>query len=101
MDAQRALVVLITGCTKGSIGYSLAKEFASRRWHVYTTSRKIETMGDLGDIPNITLISLDVTQKESIAAAHAQITTETNGKLDVLYHNAGLESYPFYIGQLS
>jgi len=84
--------VLITGCTKGSIGYSLAKEFAARDYHVYATTRRIQTMGDLDSIPNITLLALDVTSRESLLAAHAQITRETDGKLDVLYHNAGYRS---------
>jgi 1-acylglycerone phosphate reductase len=84
--------VLITGCTKGGIGYSLAKEFASRDYLVYATSRRIQTMGDLGSIPNITLLALDVTSHESLLAAHAQTSKETGGKLDVLYHNAGYRS---------
>lgn len=84
--------VLITGCTKGGIGYSLAKEFAARDYHVYATSRRVETMDDLGSIPNITILALDVTSHESLLAAHAQISEETGGKLDVLYHNAGYRS---------
>jgi 1-acylglycerone phosphate reductase len=84
--------VLITGCTKGSIGYSLAKEFAARNYHVYAMSRRIQSMGDLSTIPNITLLPLDVTSPESICEAHAKITEETNGKLDILYHNAGYRS---------
>jgi 1-acylglycerone phosphate reductase len=84
--------VLITGCTKGSIGYSLAKEFAARNYHVYATTRRIQTMGDLGSVPNITLLALDVTSRESLLAAHAQISKETDGKLDILYHNAGYRS---------
>jgi 1-acylglycerone phosphate reductase len=90
--AMQNATVLITGCTKGSIGYSLAKEFAARNYHVYATSRRIQTMGDLGSISNITLLALDVTSQESLLAAHAQITKETNGKLDILYHNAGYRS---------
>jgi 1-acylglycerone phosphate reductase len=84
--------VLITGCTKGSIGYSLAKEFAARNYHVYATSRRIQSMGDLSTIQNITLLPLDVTSLESIREAHAKITKETDGKLDILYHNAGYRS---------
>jgi 1-acylglycerone phosphate reductase len=84
--------VLITGCTKGSIGYSLAKEFAARNYHVYATTRRIQTMGDLDSVPNITLLALDVTSRESLLAAHAQISKETDGKLDILYHNAGYRS---------
>jgi 1-acylglycerone phosphate reductase len=84
--------VLITGCTKGGIGYSLAKEFAARDYHVYATTRRIQTMGDLGSVSNITLLALDVTSHESLLAAYAQIARETDGKLDILYHNAGYRS---------
>jgi 1-acylglycerone phosphate reductase len=84
--------VLITGCTEGSIGYSLAKEFAARDYHVYATSRRIQSMGDIGSIPNITPLAVDVTSHESMLAAHAEITNETGGKLDILYHNAGYRS---------
>jgi 1-acylglycerone phosphate reductase len=84
--------VLITGCTKGSIGYSLAKEFAARNYHVYASTRRIATMGDLVDVPNITALALDVTDRNSLLAAHAQIAHETDGRLDILYHNAGYRS---------
>lgn len=84
--------VLITGCTKGSIGYSMAKEFAARDYHVYASTRRIATMGDLIDVPNITALALDVTDRDSILAAYAQIARETDGRLDILYHNAGYRS---------
>ncbi len=86
------LTVLITGCTKGSIGYSLAKEFAALNYHVYATTRRIATMGDLVDVPNVTALALDVTDPDSLLAAHAQIARETGGRLDILYHNAGYRS---------
>ena len=86
------LTVLITGCTKGSIGYSLAKEFAALNYHVYATTRRIATMGDLVDVPNVTALALDVTDRDSLLAAHAQIARETGGRLDILYHNAGYRS---------
>lgn len=76
----------------GSIGYSLAKEFAARNYRVYATARRIQTMGDLSSIPNITLLALDITSQESIRAAYTQIAEETGGKLDILYHNAGYRS---------
>ncbi|EHK17953.1 uncharacterized protein TRIVIDRAFT_44752 [Trichoderma virens Gv29-8] len=83
------LTVLITGCTKGGIGYSLAKEFATRGYHVYASARRITAMDDLVNVPNITAIALDVTKRDSLLQAHAQIARESNGKLDILYHNAG------------
>lgn len=84
--------VLITGCTKGSIGYYLAKEFAAHGYHVFATTRNIASMGDLSSIPNITLLPLDVTTRDSVLSAHSIITEQTGGKLDILYHNAGYRS---------
>jgi 1-acylglycerone phosphate reductase len=84
--------VLITGCSKGGIGFSLAKEFAVQGWHVFATARRISTMEGLSSIPGITLLSLDVTSQESILSVHSQISQETGGKLDILYHNAGYRS---------
>ncbi|KAL2871275.1 NAD(P)-binding protein [Aspergillus lucknowensis] len=81
--------VLITGCTQSSIGYMLAKEFASLNYKVYATARKISNMADLGATKNITLLALDVSSPESITAVRDQIASETNGTLDILYHNAG------------
>ena len=84
--------VLITGCTKGSIGYSLAKEFATLDWHVFATARRISSMEGLSSFPNVTLLPLDITSKESILSAQSHISSETGGKLDILYHNAGYRS---------
>jgi 1-acylglycerone phosphate reductase len=84
--------VLITGCSKGGIGYSLAKEFAAHDFHVFATARCLSNMEGLSSKSNITLLSLDVTSLESILAVHSKITSETDGKLDILYHNAGYRS---------
>lgn len=46
-------------------------------------------MGDLSTVPNVTLSSLNVTSPVSILEACSKITKETDGKLDILYHNAG------------
>jgi 1-acylglycerone phosphate reductase len=80
---------MITGFTKGSIGESLAREFARRGYRVYATARIIESMGNLGDAsPLVTLLSLDVTSHTSLAAVRDRISTDTNGTLDIIYHNA-------------
>ncbi|KAN0098272.1 NAD(P)-binding protein [Hyaloscypha variabilis] len=84
--------VLITGCTKGSIGYSLAKEFAAQDYHVFATTRKIASMDDLSTIPNITVLPLDITSRESVLSAHSIISKQTGGQLNILYHNAGYRS---------
>lgn len=84
--------VLITGCTKGGIGYSLAKEFAAQGWHVFATARRISSMDGLDSNPNITLLPLDITSRQSILSAQSKIMVETGGQLDILYHNAGYRS---------
>ncbi|KAL2842021.1 hypothetical protein BJY01DRAFT_216942 [Aspergillus pseudoustus] len=82
--------ILITGCTKSSIGYALAQEFAALNYKVYATARKVSNMGDLASTrPNITLLALDVSSPDSIAAVKQQVALETAGKLDIIYHNAG------------
>ena len=83
---------LITGCSEGGIGYSLAKEFAAHDFHVFATARRLSSMEGLSSNSNITLLSLDVTSLDSILAVHSRITSETDGKLDILYHNAGYRS---------
>lgn len=49
-------------------------------------------MAPLKDIPNITLLELDITSTESVQAAHDLIASTTNGTLDILYHNAGVRA---------
>jgi 1-acylglycerone phosphate reductase len=84
--------ILITGCTKGSIGYSLAKQFAAQDYHVFATTRNIASMDDLSTIPNITLLPLDITSRDSVLSVHSIIAQQTGGRLDILYHNAGYRS---------
>ncbi|KAL3445401.1 hypothetical protein BJX65DRAFT_296936 [Aspergillus insuetus] len=84
--------ILITGCTQSSIGSTLAKEFAALGYKVYATARRVSNMGDLASTKNITLLALDVSSSESITAVRDQIQSETNGHLDMLYHNAGYRS---------
>ncbi|KAL5362012.1 hypothetical protein BJX96DRAFT_176760 [Aspergillus floccosus] len=84
---------LITGCSAGSIGYFLAREFASKGYHVYATARRISNMGDLATHSNrVTLLVLDITSTESIAALHVEVKIQCGGKLDVIFHNAGYRS---------
>lgn len=84
--------VLITGCSEGGIGHSLALEFARQNYHVFATARRLSAMKSLSENPNITLLELDVTSKSSILSASEAVTKATGGTLDVLYHNAGARS---------
>ncbi|KAI0893564.1 oxidoreductase [Annulohypoxylon nitens] len=83
--------VLITGCSEGGIGYALAKEFQARGLHVFATARSLSKMASLENMPNVTLLSLDVTSPESIKNAASAVSSTTGGKLDYLVNNSGLQ----------
>ena len=40
--------------------------------------------------PNIKLLALDITDTKGVLASREQISAEQGGKLDFLYHNAGV-----------
>ena len=81
--------VLITGCSDGGIGSSLAKAFHDKGICVFATARNKQKMKALGDLRNIIFLEIDVTSQESIDAAYEAVTKETNGKLDYLVNNSG------------
>ncbi|OCL05911.1 oxidoreductase [Glonium stellatum] len=81
--------VLITGCSEGGIGYALAVEFQKRGLHVFATARTVAKMAKLENVPNVTLLSLDVTSPESIAAAVEAVKLKTGGTLSCLVNNSG------------
>ncbi len=82
--------VLITGCSQGGIGSALVLEFQSRGLHVFATARHLSKMDHLLNMPNVTLIRLDVTDEASIEAAVTQVRART-GKLDYLVNNSGAQ----------
>ncbi|PQE19322.1 hypothetical protein CJF31_00009412 [Rutstroemia sp. NJR-2017a BVV2] len=86
---KTAKSVLITGCSAGGSGSALAEVFQKRGLHVFATARTLSKMSHLNDLPNVTLLELDVTSSQSIAAALEAVKTQTDGKLDYLVNNAG------------
>lgn len=81
---------LITGCSAGGVGAALAEIFSDHGYHVFATARTMAKVPQrLHDAPNVTVIELDVTAAESIAAALRLVQAHT-AKLDVLVNNAGL-----------
>ena len=80
--------VLITGCTPGGIGHSLALEFKSQGLRVFATARKAASISDLAN-KGIETLSLEVTKEDSINALKAEIEQRTSGSLDILVNNAG------------
>jgi len=81
--------VLITGCSDGGIGAALAVLFQQRGWHVFATTRDPAKMGSLRDLPNVTLLALDVVKSKDIKAAVQAVSEKTGGTLDCLISNAG------------
>jgi NAD(P)-dependent dehydrogenase (short-subunit alcohol dehydrogenase family) len=79
-------VVLITGCSSG-IGRVTAGRFAEKGWIVYATARRLDTLHSL-EASGCRLLSLDVTDDESMRTAVTEIEAE-HGAIDVLVNNAG------------
>lgn len=89
---HQQLVVLITGCTAGGIGYELCKAFAARKCRVFAASRRIAAMEDLRTDPRIHLLELDVTDHAAVKAAVAEVIAAA-GRIDILVNNAGEHTY--------
>ncbi|TLD05990.1 uncharacterized protein PgNI_08780 [Pyricularia grisea] len=83
--------VLITGCSAGGIGSELAREFQHRGLHVFATARTLSKMDHLKDLPNVTLLRLDVTDQSTIDNAVAAVRDAGAGKLNYLINNSGAQ----------
>ncbi|KAI5832306.1 NAD(P)-binding protein [Schizophyllum commune Tattone D] len=81
--------VLITGCTTGSIGDALAREFHARGYRVFAASRRLETMESLAE-EGIETLKLDITNDGDIKKTVNEIGKRTGGSLDILVNNAGV-----------
>lgn len=81
--------VLITGCSAGGIGSALAEAFQKRGLHVFVTAGSLSKISHLEKLPNVTLLTLDVTSSSSIAAAVEAVSAKTDGTLDYLVNNSG------------
>src|SRR5277367_1164509 len=92
MSTPKLPTVLITGCSQGTIGHYLALAFSRYGYHVFASARRLSAMEALKDVPNVTLLELDVTSTASVQAAHDLISATTGGTLDILYHNAGVRN---------
>jgi 1-acylglycerone phosphate reductase len=80
--------VLITGCSEGGIGHTLALEWNSKGHRVFATARKVDSMTGLQAV-GIECLAMDVIDTESLKAVKAQIKEKTGGTLDILVNNAG------------
>jgi short-subunit dehydrogenase len=89
-------VVLITGASRG-IGYAIAEKLADSRYVVYAGARETSKLDQLQILQNrypnnMTIISLDVTDEQSVKHAIAQIFNR-EGRIDALINNAGIMMY--------
>lgn len=88
--------IFITGASTG-LGKATALLFQSKGWHVIATMRSPEKETELNQLPNVTLLSLDVSNVQQINDTISAVTT--NRHTDVVFNNAGyglvgaLESY--------
>ncbi|MEM9823528.1 MAG: SDR family oxidoreductase [Bacteroidota bacterium] len=83
--------VLITGSNSG-IGRLAALHLAQRNWRVAATMRDPQKAGTLNQTENIQIYKLDVTQRQSIEKAKANILKDF-GHIDVVINNAGFGCY--------
>ncbi|RVX73116.1 hypothetical protein B0A52_02243 [Exophiala mesophila] len=82
-------VVLITGCSAGGLGDALARAFhATGKTRVIATGRDQSKMGHFNNL-GIETVLLDVLSQTSIDACVQEVTTKTNGVLDLLINNSG------------
>src|SRR6516225_5501595 len=86
MSTQKQKSIFITGASSG-LGRATAKLFASKDWKVIATMRSPDTEKELTQIPNVTLMALDVTNSEQIKSVAEKVISM--GSLDVVFNNAG------------
>ncbi|KAL1665574.1 hypothetical protein GGF50DRAFT_113996 [Schizophyllum commune] len=87
--AEEKKTVLITGCTTGSIGDALAREFHARGYRVFAASRRLESMESLAE-EGIETLRLDIANDDDIKETADEIGRRTGGSLDMLVNNAGV-----------
>ncbi|KAG2072358.1 NAD(P)-binding protein [Suillus decipiens] len=80
-------VVLVTGCSKGGIGFNLCERFAQQGCTVYATSRRLETMDGLSH--SVEKRVMDVTSDDDVRLVVQSILKE-QGKIDIVVNNAGI-----------
>lgn len=77
--------IIVTGTSRG-IGYALALQFANAGHHVLALSRK--TPQDLLQHPNISCLSVDLSQPKSLQAVEDYLSASAK-TVDAIVHNAG------------
>ncbi|EMD42280.1 hypothetical protein CERSUDRAFT_110808 [Gelatoporia subvermispora B] len=88
MHEMSSKVVLVTGCSKGGIGFALCEVFASQGCKVYATARRLEAMDGFKH-GNIERLQMDVTVDEDVSDAVQRII-KNEGRIDIVVNNAGV-----------
>jgi NAD(P)-dependent dehydrogenase (short-subunit alcohol dehydrogenase family) len=78
--------IFITGASSG-LGKATAKLFQAKGWKVIATMRNPEKENELKEVPNVTLVKLDVT--DSAAIQKTVSTILQSHSVDVVLNNAG------------
>ncbi len=90
MKAIESSVVLITGASSG-IGEATAIRLKNAGYIVFGAARRLDRMSKLKSM-GINIISLDVTNEDSISSAVGNII-KLHDRIDILINNAGYGSY--------
>ncbi|CAO3573534.1 unnamed protein product [Mortierella alpina] len=81
-------IVLVTGCTTGGMGYETAKAFEKNGCKVYAAARRLEAITDIEGL-DIEKVYIDVLDEKSIKDAVNHVI-EKEGRIDILFNNAGM-----------
>ena len=83
--------ILITGCSTG-IGLAAARSLKARGWRVLATARKPADRERLHRDDGLEVLSLEMSDPDSVVACAQEALSRTGGKLDALYNNAAYGS---------
>lgn len=87
--SERQQTAFVTGASSG-IGFELCKQLAQKEFKVYAAARRVELIEPLKKYGDVVPIKFDVTSVEQTAEIKTKLINELkDGKLDILYNNAG------------
>jgi NAD(P)-dependent dehydrogenase (short-subunit alcohol dehydrogenase family) len=78
--------IFVTGASSG-LGKATAKLFSAKGWNVIATMRTPGKEKELGNLPNISVLELDVSNARQIVDVVERVTS--TGTVDVVLNNAG------------
>ncbi|MGV1088944.1 MAG: SDR family oxidoreductase, partial [Mycobacterium sp.] len=77
--------VLVTGAGRG-IGLAITRHLSAHGWDVYAAARSESALAELGALPGVHPVKLDITDRGSVSALSGQLPAE----LDAVVNNAGI-----------